>query len=273
MKRRVWMLLTVAATCAMLSGCCINHAWQEATCTAPRTCAKCGKTEGEVLPHTWVEATCTEPKHCSVCGTTEGEALGHTLTEANYQQAATCEVCGETVGEPLQADFEKEKISCDAELGQTYTSVEPCYDNPEYTTTVKVIFSDYSTFASDETHEALDGYEWQTATLTYVVDDENGYNYGFSIKGFYADDYYNREAVPDEFGENYTINYNGVDYDECVGYSEEESSGWVNNVYTIKHILTFRVPEGYDGRVIRVPSDGTRDDIEYEDYDINFRLQ
>ena len=40
--------------------------------------------------HTWSEATCTEPK--------------------------TCSECGETEGEPLQADFEKFGLECNAEL-------------------------------------------------------------------------------------------------------------------------------------------------------------
>ena len=39
-----------------------KHEWQNATCGAPKTCAKCGATEGETLAHTWAEATCTAPK-------------------------------------------------------------------------------------------------------------------------------------------------------------------------------------------------------------------
>ena len=27
----------------MISGCCVSHDWQGATCTAPKTCAKCGE--------------------------------------------------------------------------------------------------------------------------------------------------------------------------------------------------------------------------------------
>lgn len=106
MRKRIYTVLLMLSLIMIMSGCCISHDWQEATCTEPRTCSKCGQTEGEALGHTWVEATCTEPKTCSVCGATEGEALGHMLTEANYQEAAICEICGATEGEPLQADFE-----------------------------------------------------------------------------------------------------------------------------------------------------------------------
>ena len=193
---------------------------------------------------------------CSVSGTAGGEPSEPVLTEADSRQP----------------DFEKEHIRCDAKLNKTYTSVIPCYKNPYYTTREKVTFSDYAAFSSDENHEALDGYEWKTVSLTYVVDDENGYQYGISFH-FFADDYYNRDAVPDEFGEIYTLNYNGKDYDACVGYSEYESSGWIGGVFTAKYTFSFRVPKGYDGCVIRVPSNGVKNPADPAKYDINFRLQ
>ena len=106
MKKRLLTLLTAAMLCGVVSGCCVSHDWQEATCTAPKTCAKCGETEGEPLPHTWVEATCTEAKHCSVCGTTEGEPLPHEWVEATYETPKTCSVCGATEGEPKEFTVE-----------------------------------------------------------------------------------------------------------------------------------------------------------------------
>ena len=39
-----------------------NHDWQEATCSAPKTCSVCGETEGSVKNHNWQEATCSAPK-------------------------------------------------------------------------------------------------------------------------------------------------------------------------------------------------------------------
>ena len=94
-------------TCILLTGCCLTHDWQEATCTTPMTCAKCEKTKGEALGHTWQEATCTTPKTCSVCGETEGEALGHTWQEATCTTPKTCSVCGETEGEALGHDWQE----------------------------------------------------------------------------------------------------------------------------------------------------------------------
>ncbi len=115
-----------------------GHQWEDATCTAPKTCSVCKITEGEAKGHTevideavaatctkpgktegkhcsvcnevlvaqkeipvkghqWEDATCTAPKTCSVCKITEGEAKGHTevIDEA---VAATCTKPGKTEG-------------------------------------------------------------------------------------------------------------------------------------------------------------------------------
>lgn len=297
-KKLITTLLVTTLLCTTLVGCGHQHTWTEATCTEPKTCSECGETEGEALghtwveatcaepkhcsvcgetegealEHTWVEATCAEPKHCSVCGETEGEALEHTLTEANYQQAATCKVCGATVGEPLQADFEKENISCNAELDKTYSCISFCNREAglDYTTILKATFSDYKTFASDDTHEALEGYEWKTITVSFVAEDDNAQEYGFDTT-LRVDDYYNGEALV--IGENYTINYNGVDYDECFIDYKSENSGWIGDIYTSKYIFSLRVPEGYDGNVVCTSSDSTKTDEDGNKiYDICFRL-
>lgn len=277
MNNKKWLCgIGVLFTCFMLTGCHISHEWQEATCTEPRTCLKggetegeplghtwveatctepkhcsvCGETEGEPLEHTWVEATCTEPRHCSVCGETEGEPLGHTLTEANYQQPATCEVCGETEGEPLQADFEKYGLECNAELDTTYPYITTCYD-PGYTTVGTVTFTDYEVFSSDDTHPALDGYEWRAVTMTFVFDDENANEHGVISADIYTD-YYDAKGVKDSWDDNdtYTVNYNGIDYPECKGQRSELQRGWNGDVLTQQWHFYFRVPENYDGAVL-----------------------
>lgn len=47
----------------------ITHAWQDATCTAPKTCSVCGETEGEKLGHTTEDddGDCTTAVYCLVC--------------------------------------------------------------------------------------------------------------------------------------------------------------------------------------------------------------
>ncbi len=92
----------------------LEHSWNAATCTAPKTCAVCGATEGVALGHTytypcdsscdvcdatrdashdWADATCTQPRICRVCGSEDGEALGHTYDNACD---ADCNICGTT---------------------------------------------------------------------------------------------------------------------------------------------------------------------------------
>ena len=274
--------VSALAMCCMLTGCHMSHEWKQATCTTPKTCSiggetegealghtwvdatcaepkhcsVCGETEGETLAHTWVDATCAEPKHCSVCGETEGNALEHTLTEANYQQPATCEVCGETVGEPLQAEFEKYELVCNAELDTTYPYVIPCYD-AGYTTNGKVTVSDYKVFASDETHEGLDGYEWLEYTLTVIFDDENASDHGYAGINWWILDYYDNSFFDDdnydEKADTYAYNYNGSEYSEMKYDSEELQDGWDDKgVYTYQIREFLRVPKGYDGLIVAV---------------------
>ena len=126
MKRKGILLLAALMFLVLLSGCCLKHDMQPATCTEPATCSKCGKTEGEPLGHTEeidaaVEPTCTEDgltegTHCSVCGEVlvpqeTVEASGHTWQEATCTDPKTCAVCGETEGEPLGHDWEPATFS------------------------------------------------------------------------------------------------------------------------------------------------------------------
>lgn len=103
----------------------------------------------------------------------------------------------------------------------------PCYNTTEYTTAGKIIFSDYEIFESDDTHEALEGYEWRAITKTIIFDDENAYYHGYSGFALYTDDYYN--STDDTYNEDtdaYTLNYNGIDYSEAKVDSEVLQGGW-----------------------------------------------
>ena len=298
MNNKKWLCgIGVLFTCFMLTGCHIGHEWQEATCTEPRTCLKggetegeplghtwveatctepehcsvCGETEGEPLEHTWVEATCTEPRHCIVCGETEGEPLGHTLTEANYQQPEICTVCGETVGEPLQADFEKYGLECNDELDKSYPYVTTCSEAPEYTTMGNITFSDYEVFSSDDTHPALDGYEWHAVTMTFMYNDENAREYGTSY-ALIMTDYYDMKSIKDGWDDSantYTVNYNGVDYPKCKVNFSDLQSGWNEDVFVRQKRCFICIPEKYDGAVVVALNSKLYDQYENEGVYIN----
>lgn len=258
----ILMLMSVFPT-----GCGHKHVWEDAACIVPKTCSGCGETEGEALGHTWADATCIAPKTCSVCGETAGNALEHTLSEANYQQAAACEVCGAIVGEPLQADFEKYNLTKHmVELDQEYDYKTLCYKNSVYTTVGKVIFSNYRTFDSDETHEAKEGYEWKTVDYTLSFGDDNAWEYGIS-PGFCFENYYDiiksddTLATDDNGIEHFTVNWNGVDYTECCRMFDVSGwSDWTDNTDPAyedwEHIVVYKescavlVPIGYDGIVV-----------------------
>ncbi len=227
--------------CVMLMGCGHEHTWTEATCTEPKTCSECGETEGEALGHTWVEATCAEPKHCSVCGETEGEALEHTWIEANYQKAKTCSVCETTEGEPLQSDFEKYGIPCNVVLDKEFDYDNACSKDETKDAIMKGLFTDYKCFVSDESHEAKEGYVWQTFTMRITVNDYNGWYYGtrpsWSYEGYYNMLAHDESVETLDEEENWYVyrfsqNYGGKDYDECL-FKIKYDEGWNYSEYWI----------------------------------------
>lgn len=273
---------TTLVICFMLAGCGHEHTWAEATCTEPKTCSECGKTEGEPLghtwveatcseakhcsvcgetegepfEHTWVEATCSEAKHCSVCGETEGEPLEHTLTEANYQQPATCQVCGATIGDVLTPAFEEHNVKGQfMEQGKTYDYVTCCYDNTDYKTIGQATITDYQTFASDDTHEAKEGYEWKTMEVQIAFSDDNACTYGMQIMDA-GDDYYDIIGYDNSFEQDdngictFTVNYNGQDYTECTVSVKAGFTDWKNDTKTWIANYESLLPVGYDGSVI-----------------------
>lgn len=222
----------------MLSGCCMSHEWIEATCTSPRVCSKCGETSGEVK--------------------------GHEFEEANYQQPATCTECGLTEGDVLQADYEKYGIICETKVDTEYPFVNKCYDNDELTTG-KVIFSDYEVFLSDDEHEERDGYEWRTATMTMIFDDENANEYGVGRYSYSISDYYDIQGANESWNNNvFTVNYNGKDYAEATYELEVLQDDWVGDELITKLRFFISVPVGYDGVVFWLCDSQTR--RLYEEY-------
>lgn len=114
----------------------LGHSWDDATCTAPKTCSICSATEGEALGHTGGSATCTAKAVCETCQEEYGELAAHVydqevVGDAYIATAATCTelgtyfkscVCGaageETfVGGELKAHGKKAILSDDALIG------------------------------------------------------------------------------------------------------------------------------------------------------------
>lgn len=211
----------------------------------------------ESAGHSWVDATCNAAKTCSVCGATEGNALGHSWVEANYQAPKTCSVCGATEGDPLTAAFEEHGLKINVTAGETpYPYVTNCYSQPDKKTVAKLFVSGCTVIPSDETHEALEGYEWRSMSARILFDDDNANLYGMNVKTC-TENYYDIEgwdASSHEISEGvkgYSVNFGGVDYTECRYISTGlVFSEWVDRTRWVTITVDVRVPIGYDGVVI-----------------------
>lgn len=131
MIKKISTVVVIAAALVLFTGCHFKHEWQDATCTAPKTCKVGGETEGEALGHDWVDATCETPKTCSRCGETEGEPLGHDWDEATCETPKTCKRCGVTEGvalghewKPATIEAPKTCSNCGATEGEAVSATE-----------------------------------------------------------------------------------------------------------------------------------------------------
>ena len=90
-------------TCDLFGHSIVLVGHKDATCTemgysADGICEICGFAESRGNPvaplgHDWEDATCTAPKTCKVCGTTEG-APSHSWGEADANGTKACSACG-----------------------------------------------------------------------------------------------------------------------------------------------------------------------------------
>lgn len=229
--------------------------------------------------HEWTDATCTAPKTCAKCGETEGEPLGHDAGEASYWSAAVCIRCGEEVGGKLEPEFEKlgfdwvAVTDMDAPgifpakygnsfyfAGEFYVSC--CNQKPEVSTYGAIALNDYRVFGSDETHAAKEGYEWRIAEFDIAFYDEMANRFGWSFRCL-STDYYDGpddaiEEIRAEEGHTFSKDYKGKTYDECYEDFYIEKSQWEdesipnepNSTISVIHV-TVRyetlMPAGYDG--------------------------
>lgn len=278
------------AKCGETEGEPLGHDWADATCQTPKTCTRCGLTEGETVDHSWETATCEAPETCAMCGLTRGDALGHTWKEANYQDPETCTTCGATQGEPLEADFEKYGLEINLWENKHYNDdgsyyfndpaggfpyVTACYNDKTKKTTGALYLCNYRIFQSDETHRAVDGYEWRAFDVEIEFSDENANEYGWSYRGcvenYYAiEDWDNSEsdltgtqweylmdAENVDGGWCFNVSFHGETYQVALINEFFSKSGWVGRKYTASRTYYVCVPVGYDGVVIGFYDSGT----------------
>ena len=199
MKKTFALLLVLSLF--LLSGCGHEHSWQEATCTQPRTCTDCGETEGEPLGHSPTEATVWEPSVCSVCGEVLGEKLAPAFEQHNIEVMDIADV-------PIEF-FDKEEAVQNPENGHI-TLPHPLlmFTTGSHSRSANITayarLSDYKAIESDESHEALEGYEWRIASFEITVP--------ASSLGFYLaisdEDYYDIEGHDDSAqGSHYTVTW------------------------------------------------------------------
>ena len=110
------------------------------------TCTLCGSSyKGnyqDALGHSWQDATCTAPKTCSVCGATEGDPNGHNYTASvtapnctdKGYTTHTCSICGDNykddykdaLGHTNAAPVEENKVEAGCTDAGKYESVVYC---------------------------------------------------------------------------------------------------------------------------------------------------
>lgn len=237
--------------CGETEGEALGHAWQVADCVTAKTCVVCKKTEGDPLGHGWLSANCTTPQTCTVCNVTEGDALGHRMLAANFQEPPICFDCGYTEGEclpPKFAEYPVEVIT--VQMGVEYDYQTVCYIYG-HNTVGKLRWEDYRVFASDETHEAVEGYEWHSVTVRIVFSDRDAQKYGAVVQSA-LDDYYWYSAQSDNgYSDQFSVSYNGVLYDQCLRANGQGNvSEWEDGSFTYTATYAWRVPVGYDGHLI-----------------------
>ena len=137
------------AVCGTTEGETLDHAYTSTVTKAPTcsatgiktyTCSACSDSYTEsiaTLDHTWNAATCTIPKTCSVCGATEGEAAGHKYIVVSVAPSCTdggktthtCLICKhsyedgytEALGHKYDAGTVTKKATCQTTGLKTYT--------------------------------------------------------------------------------------------------------------------------------------------------------
>ncbi len=216
--------------------------------------------------HAWQDATCDAPKTCTLCQATEGEALTHDMAPANHQAPSTCRLCDHTEGEALTAFYEDKGVTViHAEAGKEYDYKTAGYTDNKKTTVGKLTWSEHEVFASREGYPAKEGYEWHTVTLSIRYSDKNAQKYGFQVAPA-VDNYYTGDTTgfTDDGSAPFKILWGGEEH-ECLMIADKDAvSEWVDGVCTYTRPYAWRVPVGFDGIVILFLHTGLVEDDIYQ---------
>ena len=205
LKKLLYVSLCICLCVFMLTGCGCKHEWNEATCTAPKTCNLCGETEGEVLAHNygdWVDLDVeNEERTCSVCDFYEVQAVDRkekiiSLLEGHWEEYGMVTSDGliitfESLREAGAEGFEDGQITFDfdSQGNATYTLTET-------DSAFEMILDEISFFIGDGFVRYDFNVKIETEDLEYVdfgigclVLDETEAVLGYSVLGDYSLDY------------------------------------------------------------------------------------
>lgn len=230
------ILVIMLLLAMLLSGCCLNHSWEEATCTQPKTCSKCGETEGEPLGHSWKEATYWEPEVCTVCNATQGQPVENYF-DANHIIYKT----GLSDTKTMAIEYNKvidDYISDVAEVTFTNYSVERSAKSGY----VKIRFE-----MNHELHFEIPR-SWNYAGCAVSIGCFcDLYSGECAAGGDLVDDEASRSELEVSYkGKNYTI-YMSIEQGEAERQYSPGNPSILDDYIT--HIITIEMPREYDGLI------------------------
>lgn len=140
--------------------------------TVKYSCTDCDHSYSKTytVEHNWEKATCTEPKTCTICKETDGEELGHSYKDNK------CENCDSIVSINVTLpEFDESPINITNYVNGTQTSsLKITNISYEYTASqddnVKLTVS----ISGEKTSDATSNLTSATCTLVYKLYDENG---------------------------------------------------------------------------------------------------
>lgn len=180
---------------------------------------------------------------------------GCSNSRSNSQSPA--QNAGKTEKETVTPYFEaNETVYQFIEMGKSYDYVTRCFYGQGEETVGQLKITNYQTFASDDTHEAKEGWEWKSVEYEIVYSDENAKRFGpaHAVLGadYYDCDKFNK-SIRDKRTSSFAfvINHNGKDvrgtFDD---YGDGKSWEWTDGISTIRRNVIVHLPAGYDGFIL-----------------------